>query len=47
MSPKSLLITVATIAGIFFLAELAMPGHWERFLTYMEGNLNALSAWVM
>ena len=46
MSPKSVLITIATIVGVFFLAEMAMPGHLERFITYMEGNGDALSAWL-
>lgn len=46
MSPKALLITLATIVGIFFLAEVAMPGHMDRFLVYMEGNLDALSSWI-
>lgn len=46
MSPKSILIGLAAIIGLFYGAELLMPGHWERFLTYMEGNLNALSSWV-
>lgn len=46
MSPKSLLITIGCTIGFFFLAELAMPGHWERFLTYMEGNLDAITRWI-
>lgn len=46
MSPKSLLITIGSTIGFFFLAELAMPGHWERFLTYMGGNVEALTSWI-
>lgn len=46
MSPKSILVTIVAIVGLFFLAELAMPGHLERFTTYMEGNGDALTAWL-
>lgn len=27
-------------------AEFIMPGHWERFVTYMDGNLDALTSWI-
>lgn len=26
---------------MFMIAEWLMPGHWERFSVYMEGNGNA------
>ena len=46
MSPKGLLVTIGATIGFFFLAELAMPGHWERFLDYMSGNVDALTSWI-
>lgn len=41
MNIKGLLITLVAIVGFFFLAELVMPGHTDRFLTYMQGNWEA------
>jgi hypothetical protein len=43
---KKALITVATLVGLFVIAESVMPGHWDRLLAYLEGNLAALESWV-
>lgn len=46
MSPKAVLIGLAAIIGLFWGAEFIMPGHWDRFLHYMEGNIDALTSWI-
>lgn len=45
MNIKGLAIFLVSAVGAFFLMELVMPGHFERFMTYAEGNWNALLSW--
>lgn len=43
---KRILVSACILVGALFIAELAMPGHLDRLLAYLEGNWNALSSWV-
>lgn len=43
---KRILISICVIVGALFIAEIMMPGHLDRLTTYLEGNIDALTAWI-
>lgn len=41
---KRAAVTVLIFIGLMVVMEFVFPGHWDRLLTYFDGNLAAFNA---